>query len=254
MADWLFIADAHLREWNLEPQTRIVQFLEREKKNLEVLVILGDLFEFWFGFEPFAFVGYKPVLAKLEELVREGVRIRYFEGNHDFVLGSYFEKTLKAEIVSKESIFDLDGKRIYVAHGDLVNRRDRIYRTFRLLLRNALTYWLIRRAGPAMTKRVAGFLSSISLGKRARWNPERIERVFQEFAVERMKEGIDVVILAHNHRPQSCSFQIDGRKTLYFNVGDWINHFSFLRYRPGRGFTVEYFEEKDEGERQKERG
>ncbi len=191
MADWLFIADAHLREWNLEPQTRIVQFLEREKRNLEVLVILGDLFEFWFGFEPFAFEGYKPVLAKLEELVREGVRIRYFEGNHDFVLGGYFEKTLKAEIVSKESIFDLDGRRIYVAHGDLVNRRDRIYRTFRLLLRNALTYWLIRRAGPALTKRVAGFLSSISLGKRARRHPERIERVFQEFAVERMKEGID---------------------------------------------------------------
>ncbi len=239
--DWLFIADAHLKEWNLEQQTRIVQFLEREKENMEVLVILGDLFEFWFGFEPFAFEGYRPLLDKLEELVKEGVQIRYLEGNHDFVLGTYFEETLEAEIASHESELKLDGKRIYLAHGDLVNRKDRFYGIFRRLLRNALTYWLIRRAGPKVTKKVARFLSSVSSGKGGPKNPEKIERIFHEFAMEKMRQGFDVVILAHNHLPQGRSFEIDGRQTHYFNVGDWIDHFSFLRYRPGQGFRVEYF-------------
>lgn len=241
MADWLFIADAHLREWDFEQQTRIIRFLEREKKNLETLVILGDLFEFWFGFEPFAFEGYKPLLEKLKELVKGGVSIRYTEGNHDFGLGSYFEDTLRAQIDVNDSVIDLDGKRIYMAHGDLVNRKDKFYRIFRRILKNAFTYWIIRRAGPRPSKKVAAFLSSISTGERENRNPERIERIFQQFALKKFREGFDVVILAHNHLPQSCSFEIDGKQTNYFNVGDWIDHFSFLRYQPGRGFRMEYF-------------
>ena len=243
MADWLFIADAHLREWDSEQQTKIIRFLEREKKNLETLVILGDLFEFWFGFAPFAFEGYRPVLSKLEELVKGGVYIRYAEGNHDFALGSYFEDTLRARIDVTDSVVDLGGKRIYIAHGDQVNRSDRFYQIFRRILKNTLTYWIIRKAGPRISKKVAAFLSSISAGKRDSKSSRRIERIFQQFAIEKFREGFDVVILAHSHLPQSCSFEIDGKKTHYFNVGDWIDHFSFLRYRPGQGFEMEYFQE-----------
>lgn len=254
MADWLFIADAHLREWDFEQQTRIIRFLEREKRNLETLVILGDLFEFWFGFEPFAFEGYKPVLDKLEELVKGGVHIRYTEGNHDFGLGTYFEDTLGAQIDVNDAVIDLDGKRIYMAHGDLVNRKDRFYRIFRRVLKNPFTYWIMRRAGPRASKKVAAFLSSISTGRREEESPEKSERTFQHFAMKKVGEGFDVVILAHNHLPQSCSFEIDGKQTHYFNVGDWLDHFSFLRYRPGNGFGIEYFQEKDKGERQKDKG
>ena len=109
MGDWLFIADAHLREGDLEQQQRIIRFLESETGDLETLVILGDLFEFWFGFEPFAFEGYRPLLAKLEELVQTGVHIRYVEGNHDFSLGRYFQETLRAEIAGGDAAVDLDG-------------------------------------------------------------------------------------------------------------------------------------------------
>jgi len=243
MADWLFIADVHLREWDFEQQTRIIRFLESEKKNLETLVILGDLFEFWFGFEPFVFEGYRPVLDKLEELVQGGVRIRYTEGNHDFGLGSYFEDTLRAQVDENDSVVDLDGKRIYMAHGDLVNSKDWFYQIFHRFLKNTFTYWIMRRAGPRASKKVAAFLSSISTGKREHENSERIERIFEEFAIGKFKEGFDVVILAHNHLPQSCSFEIDAKQPHYFNVGDWIHNFSFLRYRPGRGFGMEYFRE-----------
>ncbi len=254
MADWLFIADAHLREWDFEQQARITRFLEAEKENLETLVILGDLFEFWFGFEPFAFEGYRPVLDKLEELVRRGVHIRYIEGNHDFSLGRYFEDTLNAQIDVKDSVTHLDGKKIYMTHGDLANKRDRFYRIFRRVLRNPVTYWVTRRAGPRISKKVATFLSYVSVGKGERKNPERIERAFEGFAIEKIKEGFDVVILGHSHLPQSCSFEIDGRQTHYFNVGDWIRWFSFLRYRHGQGFGIEYFQEKDKGERRKDKG
>jgi UDP-2,3-diacylglucosamine hydrolase len=242
MADWLFIADAHLREGDIEPQKRVVRFLEKEEKNLDTLVILGDLFEFWFGFEPFAFEGYQPVLNKLEDLAKRGVQIRYTEGNHDFSLGSYFDHTLRAQIEAEDAVVGVGGMRIYMAHGDLANRRDRAYRIFRRILKNRFTYWTIRRAGPRVSKRVARFLSTIRAGRGEHKHPERIERIFEEFAITKLREGFDVVILAHSHLPQSCAFEIDGKQTHYFNVGDWVRHFSYLRYRPGQGFSLERFQ------------
>ena len=82
----------------------------------------------------------------------------------------------------------------------------------------------------------------MSTGKRVRKNPEAIEQNFAAFAQGKLREGFDVVILAHSHLPQSCSFEINGRKAHYFNVGDWITHFSFLRYRHDSGFQIEYFQ------------
>jgi len=253
MGDWVFIGDAHLREWKFDEQNRIIRFLEREKVSLETLVILGDLFEFWFGFEPLAFQGYQPVLDKLEELVKDGVHIRYVEGNHDFELGAFFTETLNATIDVNDSIIELNGQRIYMAHGDLVNKKDRGYRIFRRMLKNPVTFWTMRWAGPAVTKRVAAFLSSISAGKGLTKNAEGIGQTYREFATEKIREGFDVVILAHNHLPQSCSFEIDGKEGHYFNVGDWVDHFSFLRYRANQGFGIEYFKDQDKGERQKAR-
>jgi len=241
-ADWLFIADAHLREWDRESQERIIRFLEQEGENLDTLVILGDFFEFWFGFDTFAFEGYRPILDKLEALVNRGIHIRYTEGNHDFGLGGYFRDTLKAHIDVDESLIHLGGKTVYVAHGDLVDRKDRFYRIFRRVLRSAPTYWIMRHVGPKLTKKAASFLGRVSRGKRGHRSRERVNDVFEQFAMERLREGYDVVILAHSHVPQSRSFSINGKEAYYFNVGDWIHHFSFLRYQPGQGFRMECFQ------------
>jgi UDP-2,3-diacylglucosamine hydrolase len=240
-ADWLFIADAHLREGDFDRQARLIRFLEEEKKNLDTLVILGDLFDFWFGFDTFAFEGYRAVLNELETLVRRGVRIRYTEGNHDFALGSYFQDTLKTHIDVRESVIELGDKRVYLAHGDLVDPEDWLYRGFRRVLKNAFTYWLMRHVGPGPTKKVASILSAVSLGKQGHKRVKRVDDVFQRFAMSKFREGCDVVVLAHRHVPQSCFCLVDGREVQYFNVGDWMTHFSFLRYRPGQGFRIEYF-------------
>jgi UDP-2,3-diacylglucosamine hydrolase len=241
MADWVFIADAHLREWDLDGQARVNRFLSREKKNLETLVILGDLFEFWFDFGSSAFEGYRPIFDKLEELAQAGIQIVYVEGNHEFGLGSYFRNTLKAKIYPRCSVARLEGKRIYMAHGDLINRKDMFYRIFRFLLKNPLTYCAARTAGPVRTKKVASFLSGISRGRGYRGRVKEIEPRFQQFAIEKAREGFDIVILAHNHLPNSCLLEVDGKEAHYFNVGDWIDHYSYLRYHPGQGFGIEYF-------------
>ncbi len=82
-----------------------LSFLDSEKNKMGHLVILGDLFEFFFGFKNFfssekssVFADYLPVFRKLQNLFDEGIRIKYFEGNHDFFLHSFFSEQFKMEV------------------------------------------------------------------------------------------------------------------------------------------------------------
>ena len=85
------------------------------------------------------FPHYLPVLDSLQKLVKSGVEIVYFEGNHDFHLGKFFSETLRATIYTNPAILDLDGKHVYVCHGDQINIQDYGYRLLRFLLHSRTT-------------------------------------------------------------------------------------------------------------------
>ena len=241
--DWIFLSDAHLTEENRENQDRLIRFLEREKEDLATLVLLGDLFEFWFGFEGYIYREYVPILEQLKSLSHRGVRIKYIEGNHDFCLGPFFKGKLGAEIYAEEMEEILGGKRIYVAHGDRVNLRDYESRLFRRALKNQLSYAVMRWAGPELSMKVAKWLSSRSRGKNHYRAPGHIP-IFKTFAMNKFREGIDVVILGHSHYPEQVLENANGRERVYFNVGDWITFFSYLRYRPKTGFELRYDDDR----------
>lgn len=241
--DWIFLSDAHLTEETRENQERLIRFLESEKENLATLVILGDLFEFWFGFEGYIYQEYVPILEQLKSLSHRGVRIKYIEGNHDFCLGPFFEAELGAEVYVEDVEETLGGKRIYVAHGDRVNPRDYEYRLFRKILKNRLSYSVIRWAGPKLSREVAKRLSSRSRRKNCCRAPGH-NPVFKTFAMNKFREGIDVVILGHSHYPEQILENINGSERAYFNVGDWITFFSYLRYGPKAGFELSYYDDQ----------
>jgi UDP-2,3-diacylglucosamine hydrolase len=241
--DWIFLSDAHLTAENGQNQEKLIRFLEMERENLSTLVLLGDLFEFWFGFEGYAYREYLPILEQLKSLSRRGVRIKYVEGNHDFCLGPFFEGELKAEVYAEEMEESLGGKRVYIAHGDRVNPRDYEYRIFRKALKNRLTYALMRWAGPTLSMKVAKTLSARSR-RRNHYRSSGHIPIFRVFATNKFREGIDVVILGHSHYPERVLERIDGREKAYFNVGDWITFFSYLRYSSKTGFQLCYHNDR----------
>ncbi|MEI8355203.1 MAG: UDP-2,3-diacylglucosamine diphosphatase, partial [Deltaproteobacteria bacterium] len=129
----VFLADAHLKKPEDFNYRTLLQFLTGLKGNTDTLYILGDLFEFWLGHDKFPFPHYRPVLEKLEELHRSGVAIVYFEGNHDFHMGPFFEKTIHAEVYRGPEVLFLDGKKVYFCHGDQVINADYGYKLYRFL-------------------------------------------------------------------------------------------------------------------------
>jgi UDP-2,3-diacylglucosamine hydrolase len=247
--DWIFVSDAHFTGRDPESMEVFARFLDLQKEQIGHLVILGDLFEFFFGFRHFfptekasAFTDYLPVFHQLQRLYREGIRIKYFEGNHDFFLHSFFSEQFGMEIEVYPDGCDqnLEGKRAFIAHGDLSNPRQWTYRVFRKILKNSFTYRLIHLAGPRISQRVARTLSDMSYQKYHN-DQQGPPPPFKAFAHRKFLEGFEIVILGHSHFPEEVEEWIEGRRCLYYNVGDWMSHRSFLRFAPPDHFRLERY-------------
>jgi UDP-2,3-diacylglucosamine hydrolase len=240
--DWLFVGDAHFASGDVGRREHFSRFIKKNVHTLHTLVIMGDFFDFWFGFRKLRRLkkGYGDLLELFEELRGVGVRVIYLEGNHDFCMGSYFTEKLKITVYEHHAEITLDGNRIYLAHGDRVSPTlDHWILTG--LLRNRITYQLISWLGPKIVMTIARRWSTSSRGRNMRKSPEVIARL-RQFAVEKIrKEGFDAVILAHTHLPEAVTVKQRGREGYYFNVGNWINDFSYLRYNEKKGFSLEYY-------------
>jgi len=250
--DWIFVSDAHFTGRDPESMEVFLRFLDSEKKRMGHLVILGDLFEFFFGFRkgssserPSAFSDYLPVLNKLQTLSREGIQIKYFEGNHDFFLQSFFSEQfgMEVEVYPDGCEERLGGNRVFIAHGDLSNPRQWTYRAFRKILKNSLTYRLIHFIGPRISQYVAKKLSDVSYQIYHDEGQPTPPPAFRGFAHQKFLEGFEVVILGHSHFPEAVEEWIDGKRCLYYNAGDWAVRRSFLRFTPPDRFELERFTE-----------
>jgi UDP-2,3-diacylglucosamine hydrolase len=250
--DWIFVSDAHFTGRDPESMEVFLRFLDSEKKRIGHLVILGDLFEFFFGFrnffsteKPSAFSDYLPVLNKLQSLYHEGIRIKYCEGNHDFFLHSFFSEQfgMEVEVYPNGCEERLEGSRAFIAHGDLSNPKQWTYRAFRRVLKNSLTYRLIHLVGPRISRQVARMLSDMSYQKYHDEGPSTPPPAFRGFAHQKFLEGFEIVILGHSHFPEEAEEWIHGKKCLYYNVGDWAVHRSLLRFTPPDRFRLERYNE-----------
>jgi UDP-2,3-diacylglucosamine hydrolase len=260
--DWIFVSDAHLTGRAPEAMAALVRFLDREKPRMSHLVILGDLFEFFFGFKnsspkkgglpdekSFPFPEYLPVLNKILALHQAGIRIKYFEGNHDFFLRSFFREQFGMDVEVHSGGWEgrLEGRKAFLAHGDLSNPREWKYRFLRRILKNRWTYGMIQLAGPRFSRRVADWMSGKSHQLYHGTLPEEPPPAFRAFAHRKFREGFDLVVLGHSHFPEEVVEEIQGKPCLYFNVGDWMTHRSFLRFTPPDHFELARFFEAGQG-------
>ena len=239
MRHCLFLGDAHILPEDRDFQARLSSFLLSLDGTFDHLFILGDLFEFWFGFAGYPFQReYGRVLDALRELVSQGMRLVYFEGNHDFNMGPIFSDELRASIYPDEYHFEVDGRRWFVTHGDLASARGFRYRMYRKFIRSRLTYGLIGFLGPSLVLRGAGKLGALShqvYHTPQAYNQER----YSAYVNEQFSRGYDVVIMGHTHRAEVREQEVGGRSCLYVNCGDIKKDETYITYHTGEGFRIE---------------
>lgn len=223
-----FFSDVHLglssREEEQIKEARLIAFLDSVMVDATHLFIVGDLFDAWFEYKTVVPKGFHRTLTKLEDIVRKGITVHYLAGNHDYWMGKFFSEDLGMKVYHDPFDITLDGKKIYVHHGDGLALHDTGYRILKVILRNRVLIKLYTMLHPDL-----GLSLAKSSSKKSRHYTSSKDYGESDgmtiFAQQKIKEGFDAVIMGHRHHP---SFQTIGNG-IYINLGDWITHFTYAK-------------------------
>src|SRR5439155_1149483 len=148
------------------------------------------------------------------------------EGNHDFLIRPAFRGIRKFKIHTDEIQLKVDGKRFFVAHGDLVDRTDLKYMAWRFLARSPLMKSVLAAVPGALVDRVGQVSSQRSRQAKAvlpitlpGGQLESLRKTYRNFAADRLLQGYDYVVLGHCHDLDEMCFSIGDRVGQYINVG-----------------------------------
>ncbi len=233
----ILLSDVHLRDATSIKAQLMIRFFQQVASRFERIYILGDLFDVWPGTSPYLVRQFGPVLNTLAQLVRDGREVHYVEGNHDFRLGKVFSDDFGIRVYPNELVETWNGRRIFMAHGDLGNPREKGYRVLRKVLRSPVVHGAVSRIPPEWIYRLGDHASrfSRSFQKKMPPNADKVRGIYRESAQTYFERGYDVVIMGHTHFPDHQQYQVQGRQCDYYNLGDWVKHFTYLEF-DGSGF------------------
>ncbi len=227
-----FLSDAHLgaepREREAARERRLHDFLTWLRGRATHLYIIGDLFDFWFEYRHAIPRRHFATLAVLRELRRSGTEIAYLNGNHDFWLGPFLSQEIGLITCRDALAVSLQGRRIWLHHGDGLLGGDLGYKLLKRVLRNPLSIRLYQGIHPDVGLPVA---NRFSLASRHSRDARKLdgERLWREVAEPRFAEGFDSVMVGHIH--QAYERREGGR--VFFVLGDWIDQFTYVTLTNG---------------------
>lgn len=159
----LFVSDIHISSPDDERAGLFRLFLS---KCLEVrptdLFLVGDIFDLWIADRPYFVHRYVEIIALIRSLVKAGVKVHYFEGNHDLDLRHFWQHELECIVQSEAAYFDLSGLRVRVEHGDQMDPDDTGYLFLRWLLRTKFMVWLGRLLPNSLVAKIGERASNAS--------------------------------------------------------------------------------------------
>ncbi|MEO0129605.1 MAG: UDP-2,3-diacylglucosamine diphosphatase [candidate division WOR-3 bacterium] len=221
----IFLSDAHIRKDDSYRGKLLIKFLNEIKYDIENLFIVGDMFEFWFEYNIALPKDYFKILATFFNLHQLGVKLHYILGNHEVMIGDFL-KNLGFYIYPNGAEIELDGKKIYLAHGHKIDRR--LWTVFwENLLTSKINHKLYSLVHPDIGVFLAQGIAHLS---RQQPRSESLSAMLEKFAIKKLND-FDIVILAHSHIPVFKNYP-EGK--YYINTGDWVDNFSYGKMDNGK--------------------
>lgn len=230
----VFFSDLHCIRGDLGKIKLIQIFASDVLNKVDQIFIVGDLFEFYHGYNSYIYPWYKDVADVLKKLTENGKIVVFLEGNHEFNMGSFFENYTGATC-RRDMTIDLDGKKMFISHGDNSG-------LFCLgsILKSSFIHTIMDLLGPVATWKAAQ-VAGVFLSRKTKPRNERIRDIFRRHAKIKLSEGYDAVIFGHSHMTDKMIFNDGNKKKVYLNTGDFGTSFDYILYDSSAGFTLEKY-------------
>jgi UDP-2,3-diacylglucosamine hydrolase len=204
---------------------KALRALSSEPYKVEEIWLVGDIFDLMIGPYKFWKKMHADFFSVLKDVIAQGIRIKWFEGNHDFLLGPMLED-LGVKYFEGPSSFSVGSKKVFLGHGDEVDQNNKAYLKWRKTSR-ALAFRSLVKYCPELVaqKALLPIGENLSLRSRKRhYLDDRAfyQQLFRSFAQRKWSENFDIVVLGHSH-VLDFYFSDTSPTKFYINLGSWFD-------------------------------
>jgi UDP-2,3-diacylglucosamine hydrolase len=219
-----------MQERNSQTLLRFFTELNQDTELTHVF-LLGDIFDLWVADHQVFISRYSPLLEQIRALTQKGLRVIYFEGNHDMHLQNYWTENLHVEVYTSAQVFELSDIKVRCEHGDQMNLQDLAYLRLRKFLRHPVTKFF----GNILPGKFWDLLGqrwsnhSRAQGQNKKNKTESIIEVIRAHATTAYQETpYDLLVTGHMHVRDDWSTSIKDKKIRSINLGTWLEQPGYL--------------------------
>lgn len=223
----LFVSDIHIKSAEDPKYELFCEFLEAcAQKPPAHLFLVGDIFDLWIADRRYFTSRFERAIAKIQQLTTKGVKVHYFEGNHDLDLKLFWQHKLGVDVRDEAAYYQLDGKTLRVEHGDQMDPEDRGYLFLRWLLRTPLMRALGRHLPNGLVALIGERASRAS-----RQYTSNVKTTSNDRAIEKTRDHakrayqtkpFDIFVSGHTHVLEDSWQETAGKRFRCFNLGTWL--------------------------------
>ena len=220
-----FVSDVHLGldvKDSAGREKRFADFLlSIDPAGTDAVYLLGDIWDFWYEYRDVVPKGYVRVLAALVGLVDAGVKVYFFQGNHDVWTYGYFEE-LGMKKLEQPHVAQIGGRTFCIGHGDGLGPVPRGYRFLRGMFHCRFLQILFSMLHPWLAFRIGhGWSKNNRLARREKYVFNGAAEPLWQFAEDfARKRPVDFFVFGHYHCTVDETLPSGAR---LFVLPDWID-------------------------------
>jgi UDP-2,3-diacylglucosamine hydrolase len=170
------------------------------------------------------------VVIELKALTDSGVTLYLTHGNRDFLLGEQFIQASGAQLLDEHVVIDLYGTPTLIMHGDTLCTDDKAYQRMRAFFRLKIVQKLYLSLSLESRAKKANKIRQASKKQTQQKNQMILDVNQEEVTKQGKREGVDLIIHGHTHRPAEHEFEVDGKLVKRVVLGDWKDQACYLHF------------------------
>lgn len=238
--DIVVLSDIHLGTYGCHA-TELLRYLKSIKP--KAIILNGDIIDIWQFSKRYWPSTHMMVVKHLIGLIAKDVPVYFIPGNHDEMLRRFKGFNLGSLKIMNKLSLKIDGKRIWVFHGDV----------FDVVMQNSR--WLAKLGAIGydtliLINRFANFISQkmgrgkLSLSKKVKNTVKSAVKFINDFEDTvcgiAAENNYDYVICGHIHHPEIKDMHTKHGDVVYMNSGDWIENLTALEYNDNKWSIYHY--------------